>query len=104
MKQVYSLKAAVLGFRSAWNVAIAAYMSDQPLQVKKKKVPFDQSKLNYPADCKIGIKLFKMVERQAQVVVKVPRCKNRSRDIVKYRQDRAGLEWDWWKERALSSC
>ena len=45
LKQVYSIKAALLGFRSAWNVAIAEYMSDQPLNVKKKKIPFDTKAL-----------------------------------------------------------
>ena len=96
LKQDYSIKAAVLGFRSAWNVAIAEYMNDQPLKVKKKKIAFDRSQINYPADSKLQIKLFKTIEEEAPVLVKVSRRKCRSRNIAKYRRDRARCDWDWW--------
>ena len=89
LKPIYSLKAAVLGFRSAWNVAIAEFMSDQPLQVKKKKIAFDKSQLNYPADYEIKVKLFKKVEDPASV--KIPRRKRRRRFIAKYRRERFSL-------------
>jgi len=103
LKQAYSIKAAVLGFRSAWNVAIAEYMSDQPLKVKKKKVPFDKSQINYPADSKLQIKLFKTIEEEPPVLVKVSRRKSRGRNIAKYRWDRAGFDWDWWTAQTVSS-
>ena len=64
LKQSYSIKAAVLGFRSAWNIAIAEYMSDQLLKVKKKKIRFDRSQIQYPADSKLQIKLFKTIEAE----------------------------------------
>lgn len=92
LKQVYSVKAAVLGFRSAWNVAIAEFMSDLPLQAKKKKIPFDKSQLNYPSDSEIKVKLFKIAEDQPYVLIKISRRKRRSRAIAKYRRDRTGLE------------
>lgn len=103
LKQAYSIKAAVLGFRSAWNVAIAEYMSDQSLKVKKKKIPFDKSQINYPADNKLQIKLFKTIEEEPPVLVKVSRRKCRGRKIAKYRRDRAGFDWDWWTARTVSS-
>ena len=78
LKQVYSLKAVALGFRSAWNVAIAEFMSDQPLQAKKKKIPFDQSQLNFRADSGIRVKLFKVAEEQPGLLVKIPRRKIRT--------------------------
>jgi len=90
LKQVYSVKAAVLGFRSAWNVAIAEFMSDQPLQLKKKKIPFDQSQLNYPEDSKIKVKLFRTIEAPASV--DIPRRKRRIRVLAKYRRGRADLD------------
>ena len=93
LKQVYSVKAAVLGFRSAWNVAIAEFMSDQPLQLKKKKIPFDQSQLNYPSDSKIRVKLFKMSDEGIPVLLNKSRLKRRYRAITRYRQDRVGLDW-----------
>jgi len=94
LKQVYSIKAAVLGFRSAWNVAIAEFISDQPLQAKKKKIPFDKSQLNYPSDSEIKVKLFKVAEDQPHVLIKISRRKRRSRAIAKYRRNRVGLECD----------
>src|SRR5690606_39705175 len=39
----YSLKAALLGFRSAWNMAIAEYMSTGPLRRKPQKIKFKKS-------------------------------------------------------------
>ncbi len=97
LKPVYSLKAAVLGFRSAWNMAIAEFMSDQPLQAKKKKIAFDKSQLNYLADYEIRVKLFKTVEEPAQIQVNIPRLKRRIRSATQYRRDRAGFNRKWWK-------
>lgn len=96
LKEDYSIKAAVLGFRSAWNIAIAEYMSDLPLKVKKKKIPFDRSQINYPADYKLHIKLFKTLDEEAPVLLKVPRRKRKIRNIAKYRRDRVGVDWDCW--------
>lgn len=90
LKQVYSVKAAVLGFRSAWNVAIAEFMSDQPLQLKKKKIPFDQSQLNFPEDSKIKVKLFRTIEAPAPV--DIPHRKRSIRTFAKYHRDRADLD------------
>ncbi len=103
LKQVYSIKAAVLGFRSAWNAAIAEYMSDQLLKVRKKKIRFDRSKINYPADSKLEIKLFKTVEAEPPVLVKPSRRRRRCRNIAKYRRDRAGFNWDWQTAYTVSS-
>ena len=96
LKPVYSLKAALLGFRSAWNVAIAEFMSDQPLQVKEKKVAFDQSQLNFPADSEIRVKLFKTADEPVQIQVNIPRRKRRIRSVTKYRRDRTGSGWCRW--------
>lgn len=104
LKQDYSIKAAVLGFRSAWNVAIAEYMSDQPLKVRKKKIPFDKSQLNLPAGSKLKIMLFKTIEPEAPLLVKVPPRKSRCRNMAKYRRDRAWFDWDGWTARTNSSC
>ncbi|SDM76114.1 hypothetical protein SAMN05421813_12259, partial [Daejeonella rubra] len=52
--------------------------------------------INYPADSKLQIKLFKTIEAEPQVLVRVSRRKNRGRNIAKYQQDRAGFDWDWW--------
>ena len=81
-------------------VAIAECMSDQPLQVKKKKSPFYRSQINYPADSEIKIKLFKTVEEQPRVLVKIP---IRSRDIAKYRRDRTEYEWGGGTARTARS-
>ena len=102
LKQVYSIKAAVLGFRSAWNVAIAEFMSDQPLQAKKKKIAFDRSQLNFPADSEIRVKLFKIAEEPVQIQVNIPRRKRRFRTISRYRRDRTGLDWCRWTARTVS--
>ncbi len=103
LKQVYSIKAAVLGFSSAWNAAIAEYMSDQPLRVRKKKIRFDRSQINYPADCKLEIKLFKTVEAEPPVLVKLSHRKRRVRNIAKYRRDRAGFNRYWQTAEPVSS-
>ncbi len=103
LKQIYSIKAAVLGFRSAWNAAIAEYMSDQQLKVRKKKIRFDRSQINYPADRKLGMKLFKMVEAEPPVLVKLSHRKRRARNIARYRRDRAGFDWDWCTAEPVSS-
>ena len=81
IKEDYSIKAAVLGFRSAWNVAIAEFMSDRPLKVKKKKIPFDKSQINYPADSKLHIKLFKTLGEESLVLPKTLRRKRKIRNI-----------------------
>jgi len=104
LKQVYSIKAAVLGFRSAWNVAIAECMSDQPLQVKKKKISFDKSQIELQLGRKIQIKLFKTVEWEPPVLVKLSRRYNRSRNIIKFRQDRVGLDRDECTLPIVNSC
>lgn len=39
----YSVQAVLLGFRSAWNAAIAEYMSAGPLSAKPKKIRFEKS-------------------------------------------------------------
>ena len=92
LKPVYSLKAAVLGFRSAWNVAIAEFMSDRPLQAKKKKVAFDQSQLNFPADSEIRVKLFKTADEPVQIQVNIPRRKRRIRFIAKSLRNRVNMD------------
>jgi ribosomal protein L9 len=94
LKQAYSIKAAMLGFRSAWNVAIAEYMSEQPLKVRKKKIPFDKSQINYPEDSKLQIKLFRTIEAQSPVLVEIRRRKSRDRNIAKYRRDWAWVDWE----------
>ncbi|MDP3469609.1 MAG: hypothetical protein Q8S11_14815 [Daejeonella sp.] len=104
LKQDYSIKAAILGFRSAWNVAIAEYMSDQPLKVKKKKIPFDKSEINFPACSKLKIKLFKTIESEAPLLVKVPHRKSRGRNIAKYQLDRVWFDWDGWTACTKRSC
>ncbi|HEY1061603.1 MAG TPA: hypothetical protein VGE44_07945 [Daejeonella sp.] len=86
LKQVYSIKAALLRFRSAWNVAIAEYMSDQPLSVKKKKISFDKSLIRDSMGRNIHVKLFKTVENEVPVLVRVPKRRIRSRNIAKYRR------------------
>lgn len=86
LKQVYSIKAALLRFRSAWNVAIAEYMSDKPLNVKKKKIPFDKSLIRMPSGRKLNIKLFKTVEEEVPDLIKMPKRGSRSRNIAKYRR------------------
>lgn len=73
LKNIYCIKASLLGFRSAWNLAIAEFMSDQPLTVKKKKIKFDKSILVRSLRRKIQVKLYKFAEETAQGVLKVPK-------------------------------
>lgn len=94
LKQVYSLKALSLGFRSAWNVAIAEFMSDQPLEPKNKKIAFDRSQIRYPAQDELKIKLFKAVTEKIPVLNKIPRQRSRKRAVVNYRKDRVRLGWN----------
>ena len=101
LKPVYSLKAAVLGFRSAWNVAIAEFMSDQPLQAKKKKIAFDKTQLNFPADSEIRVKLFKTADEPVHIQVNIPRRKRRIRSVTKYRRDRTRYDWVEWMARKV---
>lgn len=86
LKQIYSIKAALLRFRSAWNVAIAEYMSDQPLSVKKKKIAFDKSLIKMPSGRTLYVKLFKTLE-EVSVLVQLPKQGVRSRNIAKYRRE-----------------
>lgn len=86
LKQEYSIKAALLRFRSAWNVAIAEYMSDQPLSVKKKKIPFDKSLIRNPLGRNIHVKLYKTIE-EVPVLVKLPKRGLIFRNIAKCRRD-----------------
>lgn len=104
LKEVYSIKAHVLGFRSAWNVAIAEYMSDQPLQVKKKKISFDKSQIELQLGRKVRIKLFKTIGEQVPVLVKLARRYNRKMNIVKFRQDSVGIFRDECALLTVNSC
>ncbi|MDP3468549.1 MAG: hypothetical protein Q8S11_09470 [Daejeonella sp.] len=104
LKQVYSIKAALLGFRSVWNVAIAEHMSDQPLKVKKKKMPFDKSQIELQAGRKIQIKLFRTIEGEPPVLVKLSLRYSRSRNITKIRRDRVGLQRDASELQIVNLC
>jgi len=57
----YSLKAALLGFRSPWNMAIAEYMSTGPLRRKPQKIKFKKSILTCSMGKNISLHLFKLV-------------------------------------------
>ncbi|WP_221406314.1 hypothetical protein, partial [Daejeonella rubra] len=59
--------------------------------------------INYPADSKLQIKLFKTIEAEPQVLVRVSRRKSRGRNIAKYRWDRAGFDWDWCTAETVRS-
>ena len=72
LRDIYSIKASLLGFRSAWNVAIAEFMSDKPLGVKEKKIRFDKSIIRRSLGWKIKMNLYKYAEKSAQVVLGVP--------------------------------
>ena len=58
----YSVQAALLGFRSAWNVAIAEYMSTGPLSAKPKKIRFKKSLITDKMGKYIHINLSKRIE------------------------------------------
>ena len=72
LKHIYSVKACLLGFRSAWNLAIAEFMSDTPLGVKRKKIWFDKSILVRSLRRNITVKLYKFAEEPEPRVLKVP--------------------------------
>ena len=72
LKDIYCLKASLLGFHSAWNLAIAEFMSDKPLEVKKKKIRFDKSILIRSLGWNVPVKLYKFAEEPTQGVLKVP--------------------------------
>ncbi|SKB65416.1 hypothetical protein [Daejeonella lutea] len=72
LKDIYSVKASLLGFRSAWNLAIAEFMSAEPLGVKKKKIRFDRSIITNSLGWKVPVKLYKLDEEAVKVVLKVP--------------------------------
>ena len=86
LKDIYCIKASLLGFRSAWNLAIAEFMSDKPLEIKKKKIRFDRSILTRSLRWNIPVKLYKFAEEPDQTVLKVPpRVKmKRLRDPVQH--------------------
>ncbi len=73
----------LLGFRSAWNLAIAEFMSDKPLEVKQKKIRFDKSIVVRSLGWDVKVKLYKFVEEPTQGVLKVPqRLSSRLRRTV----------------------
>jgi len=72
LRDVYSLRASLLGFRSAWNLAIAEFMSDKSLEVKPKKIRFDKSTLVRSLGWNIPVKLYKFAEESVREVLKVP--------------------------------
>ena len=61
LKKIYSLKASLLNFRSAWNVAIAEYMSNEPLTLKPKKVRFDKCVITNEMGKNIHVNLYKRI-------------------------------------------
>ncbi|MEJ7693420.1 hypothetical protein [Daejeonella sp.] len=73
LKDIYSVRASLLGFRSAWNLAIAEFMSDKPLEIKRKKIRFDKSILIRSLRWNIPVKLYKFAEQPEQGVLKVPK-------------------------------
>ncbi len=73
LKDIYSIKASLLGFRSAWNLAIAEFMSDRPLNVKKKKIRFDKLILVRSLRWNIPVKLYRFDEEPVQGVLNVPK-------------------------------
>lgn len=58
----YSIQASLLGFRSAWNVAIAEYMSTGPLNVKPQKIKFDKTIISGRMGKHIKVKLAKRIQ------------------------------------------
>jgi len=73
LRDTYSIKASLLGFRSAWNVAIAEFMSEKPLEVKKKKIRFDKSILRRSLGRKIKMTLYKYAEEPTRHVLEMGR-------------------------------
>lgn len=72
LKEIYSIKASLLGFRSAWNLAIAEFMSDLPLEVKKKKIKFDNTIINNSMGWNVKTKLYKYTEDVREIILKAP--------------------------------
>lgn len=72
LKDIYCVRASLLGFRSAWNLAIAEFMSDKPLEIKKKKIRFDRSILTRSLGWKVPVNLYRIEEEEVQPVIKVP--------------------------------
>ena len=62
LRDSYCIRASELGYRSAWNLAIAEYMSDQPLIVKRKKIKFDKSFLRKEMGWNIKTNLYKIAD------------------------------------------
>ena len=94
MRDVYSVRASLLGFRSAWNLAIAEFMSDKPLDVKKKKIRFEKSIIRLSLGWKVPVKLYKIDAVPAQGVMKRPPLikLKRSRDPVLYVHQRPSVK------------
>jgi len=72
LKKIYSIKASLLRFRSAWNLVIAEFMSDKPHEVKKSKIRFDKAWINTEIGWNVKAKLYKFSEDEAQPVLKIP--------------------------------
>lgn len=77
--QEYSLKASMLNFRSAWNAAIAEYMSAGPLRQKPKKIRFEKSIITGPMGKNITVNLARIV--QPAVKMSFKRVKERTADF-----------------------
>ncbi|MGV3684949.1 MAG: hypothetical protein ACO1NS_04925 [Daejeonella sp.] len=73
LKEIYTVKASLLGFRSAWNVAIAEFMSEEPLGVKRKRIKFDKSLIRRSRTRKMRIRLYRFANETEQSVLKVPK-------------------------------
>lgn len=71
LRESYCIKASLLGYRSAWNLAIAEYMSDLPLIVKRKKVKFDTSVLRQQMDPNLKTNLYTFAEEAKVTALKV---------------------------------
>src|SRR5690606_6509235 len=77
LTEIYSLRAALLGFRSAWNVAIAEYMSDNPLGVKPPKIRFEKTLITGQLRKHIRVNLFKRIPHTGKVQVQEVKAKSR---------------------------
>lgn len=73
LKARYAEKASKLGFRTAWNVAIAEYMSKTELQQKPKKIWFDSKIITDSLGYKVKVKLYTYV---------YPEAKSQSKDAL----------------------
>lgn len=72
LKDIYAIKASLLRFRSAWNLAIAEFMSGKPLELKKKRIKFDKSLIRKPIRRKMRIRLYKIADK-ADELLKLPK-------------------------------